>query len=768
MRSLVALVKKDLKGYFDQPTGYILIVIFVGLLSYWFFDAAIPSGEASLRPLFDVEFTIDHPSLPWLLAMFVPAATMRLLAEEQRDGTLEILLTQPIPGWIVLIGKFLSGFIFTAVAILATIGIPIAMQTAGDLDVGAVVAQYIGTFFLAASLVAIGLFTSSLTRNQIVAFILGLTLIVLLMLVGLERVAVTLPPRLATLLQTLSPVTHFSSIARGVIDLRDVLYFLALISTFLSAAYLMIRSKSLSHKSIQYRNLQLGVAGLIVLSMLVGWFGNSIGGRLDLTADKLFSLSDGTKEILSGLDDILTVKLYRSKSMPPQVSLVARDVEDFLLDFSSSNDEVEFVRKTPDVGFNPAEYNPFSGNHSENEKAAREAQLAGVGPRQFNLISQGDVQIKAAYLGVVMTYADRREVIPFVGSVDGFEYSIASLVNKMTLKNKKTVAFLAGFGDRRPATDMRFLGAGLSEQYDVTEIQSTEDGLLDLSGVDVLVLAGPNRPIPQGVRDELHRYLERGGKMMALIDSVVVDQNLVARRNRNSFAEFVARYGVVVEDNLVFDVRNHETVLFNTQLGSIYRPYPYWMNVPTADPKVTRDVASVTMPWASSLGIAEAEIGRIEVIPLLETAATAAIDFSYGDVSPESQRLSTVTEGEMLRNLMGVAVTRRDTSDGETAGDPFRLVVVGDSDWISDGVVNESDTNLALGLNLIDWLAQEELLASIRSKIVLTRELEFTSTHKNVSRYSNIIGVPLAFVLLGLLRFIRRRGTSFIGYAREG
>ena len=767
MRSLLALVKKDLKGYFDQPTGYILIVIFVGLLSYWFFDAAIPTGEASLRALFDVEFTIDHPSLPWLLAMFVPAATMRLLAEEQRDGTLEILLTQPIRGWIVLISKFLSGVIFTSIAILATLGIPIAMQTAGDLDIGAVVAQYIGSLFLVASLVAIGLFTSSLTRNQIVAFILGLTLIVLLMLVGLERVAVTLPTRLSTLLQTLSPVTHFSSIARGVVDLRDVLYFLALISTFLSAAYLMIRSKSLSHKSIQYRNLQLGVAGLIVFSLLIGWFGNSIGGRLDLTADKLFSLSGGTKEILTGLDDILTVKLHRSKSLPPQVSPVARDVEDFLRDFASANDNVNFVRKTPDVAFNPAEYDPFFGNHDDDEKAAWEAQLAGVGPRQFNLISQGEVQIKAAYLGVVMTYADKREVIPFVGSVDGFEYSIASLVNKMTIKNKKNVAFLGGFGDRSTATDMRFLRAGLSEQYDVTEIQRADGGLVDLSGVDVLVLAGLNRPIPQGVRDELHRYLERGGKMMALIDPVVVDQNLVARPNPNSFAEFVARYGVVVENNLVFDVRNHETVLFNTRLGSVYRPYPYWMNVPTADPKVTRDVASVTMPWASSLGITEAEIGRIEVIPLLETAATAAIDFSYGDVGPESQRLSTVTEEELLQNLMGVAITSR-AAAGEAAADSFRLVVVGDSDWLSDGVVNESETNLALGLNLIDWLAQEELLANIRSKIVSTRELVFTTTHKNIMQYSNIIGVPLAFVLLGLFRFFKRRGISFTRYGREG
>ena len=96
MRSpLFALVKKDLKGYFDQPTGYILIVVFVALISYWFFRSAFLSAEASLRPLFTVDFTVERPSLPWLLALFVPAATMRLLAKERRDGTFEILLTHP-------------------------------------------------------------------------------------------------------------------------------------------------------------------------------------------------------------------------------------------------------------------------------------------------------------------------------------------------------------------------------------------------------------------------------------------------------------------------------------------------------------------------------------------------------------------------------------------------------------------------------------------------------------------------------------------------
>ena len=125
-----ALIRKDLKGYFDQPTGYILIVVFMSMLSWAFFKTAILVGETSLRQLFTVEFEIDRPSLPWLLTLFIPAATMRLLSEEQRDGTLETLLTQPIRGWMILLTKFLSGLIFVSVAILATLGIPLAIMTA--------------------------------------------------------------------------------------------------------------------------------------------------------------------------------------------------------------------------------------------------------------------------------------------------------------------------------------------------------------------------------------------------------------------------------------------------------------------------------------------------------------------------------------------------------------------------------------------------------------------------------------------------------------
>ena len=770
MRSLIPLVKKDLRGYFDQLTGYILIVVFVFAISFLFFrvSAFNTTSEASVRDLFFI--------LPWLLAIFVPAATMRLLAEEQRDGTLETLLTQPIRAWVVLAAKFLTGMVFVSVAILATVGIPIALETVGNveggkwnLDEGVVVAQYLSGLFMAASLVSIGLFTSSLTQNQIVSFILGLFLIAVLMLMGLDVVSETLPERFSRLVQDLSPITHFESMARGVIDLRDILYFAALISTFFSATFLVIRSKSLSHQSPQYRNLQLGVAGLIVLSFLVGWFSSSIDGRIDLTEDKIYTLSGGTEDILNGLDDILTVKLFSSKEPPQRIVTTTRDVNDFLDDLASGSDRVKLVRKYPDTSPDP------DGNIFKDEglRDLREAQMAGIPARQFESISQGELQVKIGYLGITMTYADRREVIQAIDTIDGLEYRIASLVYRMSPTNRKTVAFLTGNGEKSINQDFRTLAAVLGQQYDIVEVAGGEEASPDLTGGDVLIVPGPTQPMPAPVADAIAAFLDGGGKAMIMVDRLTVDRQLLrARPNRNSFAEFVNRYGVIVDDNLLFDMGSNERITFSAAGGAVLAEYPYWMRVTSVDPKVSGNVSSILVPWASSVAFDNEYVGRVDMLPLLQTSGLAAVDHNYRenpDVGPNSQAITQVTEGDLVPNFVGVAVTGKTTEAGGDAGvGAFRLVVTGDSDWLSDEVVGGAQENLAAALNLVDWLAQEDALAAIRSKIVTNRQLLFpASTHRDTVQYANMFGVPLVFVLIGLLRLLMRHGVSLKRYGRE-
>ena len=744
MRSpFLALIRKDLKGYFDQPTGYILIVVFVSMLSWAYFKTALLIGEASLRPLFTVEFAIDTPSLPWLMTLFIPAATMRLLSEEQRDGTLETLLTQPIRGWVVLITKFLSGLIFVSIAIFCTLGIPISIMNAGNLDWGAVVSQYVGSVFLAGCLVSIGLFTSSLTRNQIVAFILGLTLSMLLMIVGLEIVAVTLPSNLANLLQLLSPLTHFDNVGRGIIDLRDILYFISLISTFLSATFLILRSHTLSHKTSQYRNLQLGVAGLIILSLVVGWFGTSIKGRLDLTEDQIFSLDNATVEILQKLDDLLTVDVYMSKDPPVQVSPVSRDINDFLDDFeSSTEDMVKVVRHYPE----------------DNDNDLKKAEAAGIPAVQFNVRTQGELQIKNGYMGIVLTYLNKRESIPFVESVDGFEYRLAILTNKMVTEEtqKKTVGFLTGHGEMEVPTELSAFASVLLQQYKIAPVTAEDDGNLNLSDIDILIVASPKERINDVERNAITNFLNNGGKAFFNIEPVLVDfQQLGGLKNRNSFNDYIQeQFGVIVEDNLVYDLQANETISFSTGAsGNVFLPYPYWAKSQVLDKKVGGDVRTVVMPWASPIGILDLPGSQYNIEPLIATTDYASIDESYRNLNPNSPVLSDPLQQTFFRSDLAVTAENKAGS---------RVVITGDSDWVSQNAIQRFSGNALLALNLLDWLAQEDNLASVRSKVVLQRSLIFSSkTQKNVAQYANIAGIPILLIVLGILRYLQRMSKGF-------
>ena len=738
----IALIKKDLKGYFDQPTGYILIVVFVAMLSWSYFQSALLIGEASLRPLFTVDFAIDKPSLPWLLALFIPAATMRLLSEEQRDGTLETLLTQPIRGWVVLMAKFTSGLLFVSIAIISTIGIPLSLTSAGDLDWGASISQYIGSIFLAGSLVSIGLFTSSLTRNQIVSFILGLTLSMVLMIMGLEIVAVTLPSTAANLLQLLSPITHFDNIGRGIIDFRDILYFLSLITTFLSATFLIMRSRTLSHKTAQYRNLQLGVAGFIILSIFIGWFGTSIKGRLDLTEDKIFTLSPATKEIVGELDDLLTIDIFLSKDPPVQVSPVSRDINDFLDDLeSSSNGMIKVVRHFPE----------------DDEKALKKSNNAGIPPIQFNVRSQGELQIKTGYLGLAITYLDKREVLPYVQTIDGFEYRLASLINKVLddKSDKKTVGFLSGHNEMEISGELQTLASVINQQYQIKTVETEEGVPINLQDVDVLIIASPKSRIGETHRKSITDYIYSGGKAFIAVEPILVDlTQLAGIQNRDNSSDFIfSEFGISVESDLVFDLQSNETLSFGTGgMGNVYLPYPYWVKANVVDTKIGGEVNNVVMPWASTVGILDLPDLPFKVTPLVSTTEYGFIDMNLRNLRPNSPTFSEVTENNFVLSDLGVALEHPNGS---------RMVIFGDADWISE-TASRFNNNVLLALNVIDWLAQEDNLASVRSKVVSERNLVFSSdTHRNIVQYTNIGGVPLAFIILGLVRFLQRRSKGF-------
>jgi ABC-2 type transport system permease protein len=233
MQNSLALAKREFVSYFNSPIAYLVVSVYFILTGFIFFPQLFLSGQADMRPFFAMA--------PMLFFMITPFLTMRLLAEERAQGTLELLLTMPVTDWEVVLGKFLASMGLIAVLLGLTLSVPFSVSLLGQIDKGAVVASYIGMLLLCGAYVAIGLMASAFTKNQIIAAVIALFIGFFLYIIG-EEVQI-LPPLLAPLANALSIHTHFQNIARGVIDTRDLLYYLSMIFGCLLIAEATLESR---------------------------------------------------------------------------------------------------------------------------------------------------------------------------------------------------------------------------------------------------------------------------------------------------------------------------------------------------------------------------------------------------------------------------------------------------------------------------------------------------------------------------------------------
>jgi ABC-2 type transport system permease protein len=239
MKSVWIIGKRELASYFTSPVAYVFLVIFLLLTGFFTFTAGnfFERGEASLAAFFGWH--------PWLYLVLVPAVGMRLWAEERRAGTLELLFTMPITPWQAIVAKFLASWVFLGVALALTFPTIVTVNVLGDPDNGVIVAGYFGSFLLAGAYLAISCMTSAMTRNQVVAFILSVVLCLFLILAGFNPVTDLMvrwaSPAMVDTVAAFSVVTHYDSFQRGVIDTRDLFYFLSVIGFALFATGVIIR-----------------------------------------------------------------------------------------------------------------------------------------------------------------------------------------------------------------------------------------------------------------------------------------------------------------------------------------------------------------------------------------------------------------------------------------------------------------------------------------------------------------------------------------------
>ena len=392
-----AIARKEIRAYFGSPLALIFLGVFLAVSLFIFFwvESFFARNIADLRPLFRW--------MPILMIFLVATLTMRQWSEEARSGTMEVLLTLPVHRANLVLGKFVAVMVLIGVAVMLTLSLPVTVSLLGDLDLGPAFGGYLATILMASVYVSIGLFFSSRTDNQIVALILTVLAGGALYLIGTNGVTSLGGDDVAEILRSIGVGSRFESIERGVIDLRDVVYYLSITVIFLLLNVVSLDLRRLG-KGVQARTYRRNAAiGLLLvlanLAILNLWLYPIPGLRADLTANNEFSLSDTTKELVSGLPEPLLMRGYFSERTHPLLARLVPSVKDLMREYGVASEggvKIEFV------------------DPREDEELEEEANRAyGIRSTSFAITERRESTVINSYFDILIRYGDQYVTLGF-------------------------------------------------------------------------------------------------------------------------------------------------------------------------------------------------------------------------------------------------------------------------------------------------------------------------------------------------------------------
>jgi len=398
MSAIITVMRKELRGLFQSPVAMIFLGVFLVATLFLFFTGArfFARNLADVRPLFEW--------LPVMLIFLVAAVTMRMWAEERKMGTLELLRTLPLQTHHLVVGKFAASVGLVKVALLLTLPLPIMVSTLGDLDWGPVIGGYVGAVLLGATYSAVGLAISSRTDNQVVALMLTIVVCGALYLVGAPTVVSLVDRDTADILRSIGTGARFESVARGVIDLRDFVYYLGVTCVALAFNVLALEADRVDAGSATgrttLRRLRLGAALVAANAVAaVAWLSPVTATRVDLTRDREYSLSGVTKEAVRALPEPLYIEGYFSERTHPLLAPLVPQVRDLLAEYEI-------------VGRGNVHVS-FADPNADEELQVRLQEDFGVRSMPFRVADRSQQAVVNAYFHIVVRYGDQYTVLSF-------------------------------------------------------------------------------------------------------------------------------------------------------------------------------------------------------------------------------------------------------------------------------------------------------------------------------------------------------------------
>ena len=523
------------------------------------------------------------------------------------------------------------------------------------------------------------------------------------------------------------------------------------------------------------------VLALVILGIVlaINFLSKRFFNRLDLTENKMYTISKSTKKKLKELDDVVRIEAYFSKS-PVQVSRIRGEVKDMLDEynaFGSSNLKIDFLPIGDDEDFK------------------QKLRFMGIPEVQVNVREKDKIEVANVYMGIAILYEDKKEIIPVVQNTSSLEYDLTSAIIKLTNTETSTIGFLAGHDEFDiNAQNNAQLRQELAKQYEIQTVEIKDGKPID-EKISTLVVAGPKSTIGEREKYEIDQFIMRGGKAIFLIDSINMPPGTIqANPLSTGLNDLLTHHGVKLGNNLVADYASHDNLTYS-QGGfmTVTRPYPYFPKVLkefkfltgetstglAVDHMITGRLDSLTLPWTSSLEIFSNE--QIKTHILAQTSKGSSAVQSPYDLNPGSQRfqppsssqksfpVAAILSGEFKSFYNGKDIPpiagNEDGNTGEGAeksnpetiieGQPTKIVVVGTSQ-----ILNQvSPAGMAFFQNTLDYLALGGELIGIRSQKLSDRS--FQTDPGNTTRFFIkliCIGlVPTLVAIIGAMRFLLKR-----------
>lgn len=461
--------------------------------------------------------------------------------------------------------------------------------------------------------------------------------------------------------------------------------------------------------------------------------------RIDLTEDQRYSLSDATLDILENLDEPVTVSAYFSENLPPDIERVRQDFKDLLIEYSNYSDGnvvYEFI------------------NPGEDQETEMKAQQSGISPIMINVRDKDQLKQQKAYLGALVQLGENKETIPFIQPGAAMEYALSTAIKKISVNNKPVLGILQGHGEPGLAA-LQQLNSQLNVMYDVKTFNLTDTSGVPADYNTVAVIA-PTDSVIERDFNYLDQFLARGGRLLLAINNVKGNfQTASGEAVKTGFSEWLAKYGVSIDENFVLDA-NCSSVMVQQQQG-LFRmntpvSFPYLPIITKfTDHPITKGLESVLLPFASSISITPKDTS-ISYVSLATTSEKASMETLplYFNISKQWK------SSDFPKSSIPIAVAL----EGKIANNNYsKMVVFSDGDFAvngeGQGAQQLQPDNVSLMTNAIDWLSDDTGLIALRTKGVTSRPLDaqLEDDTKTLVKYANFLVPIFLIIIIGVIRF---------------